>query len=459
MWDMMDAGRKKLENARRESEALRQGQGITATEMAELQSAWDKQQSAAAERQIEQGRALSENAGRSSALQQEVDRLKVQLALHEARSRRCEEAEEQSKIARTERIAAAAERDQARTDIARSNDDKEHALQRAAEREREAEMMRLDKEFLARQNADLTAKCERAEDKLENKVLKLKDAQRAKEQLEMQLLQTQALSTATHEDRVQSELAALRQRADQEMSDIKKSTAELYQRQNLMLSDSKEEALAELERLRNRLSEVEKARDVAVREHMELATSVEGQIGEARSVAKIKTMELDRLHVAYEDAQTLNRQLRLETDMYRDKLEVVRTEHMALQSSSDKRIAELDAHVTHTSSRLQTFESIESNLSLAISDVGGFGPAGNLEIENHVMALGSGAPTDPTRRMAQTMALARKVIGQQKELDEVKRSLEEHQSEVYRLQRALVVCPPLPPPSPPSFPPVPSLIA
>jgi chromosome segregation ATPase len=53
------------------------------------------------------------------------------------------------------------------------------------------------------------------------------------------------------------------------------------------------------------------------------------------------------------------------------------------------------------------------------------------------MALGTGAPTDPTRRMAQTMALARKVIAQQKELESLKRSLEEHQAEVLRLQRAL----------------------
>jgi hypothetical protein len=56
-----------------------------------------------------------------------------------------------------------------------------------------------------------------------------------------------------------------------------------------------------------------------------------------------------------------------------------------------------------------------------------FGPGGNLEIENHVMALGSGAPTDATRRMAQTMALARKVIAQQKELERIQKALEDHQ--------------------------------
>jgi hypothetical protein len=37
------------------------------------------------------------------------------------------------------------------------------------------------------------------------------------------------------------------------------------------------------------------------------------------------------------------------------------------------------------------------------------------------------------------MALARKVIGQQKEIESLKKSLEEHESEVQRLQRALAV--------------------
>jgi len=64
-----------------------------------------------------------------------------------------------------------------------------------------------------------------------------------------------------------------------------------------MLSDAREEAQGELDRLRTRLIEVEKARDLAVREHMELATSVEGKMSEAKSVAKIKTMELERLLV------------------------------------------------------------------------------------------------------------------------------------------------------------------
>lgn len=43
------------------------------------------------------------------------------------------------------------------------------------------------------------------------------------------------------------------------------------------------------------------------------------------------------------------------------------------------------------------------------------------------------------------MALARKVIGQQKEIESLKKSLEEHESEVQRLQRALAVMSSSPP--------------
>ncbi len=43
--------------------------------------------------------------------------------------------------------------------------------------------------------------------------------------------------------------------------------------------------------------------------------------------------------------QTLNRQLKLEADMYRDKLELIRTELSSLQSSSNTRIAQLEADI------------------------------------------------------------------------------------------------------------------
>ena len=437
VYDMMEDVRKSRDAARRETEALRQTLGMTTGELSEAQRNWEAQQSQAAERQREQSRTLHETATRAGQLQQDVDNLKAQVALHEARSKRCEQAETDCNVAKKERLAALEERDTARADCVRANDEKDSALNRAAEREKEAEMVRLDKEFLTRQVADLAAKCQQLEDKVEKKTLKLKDAQRAKDALEQQILQSQALNAAAHEDRVQSELAALRQRAEQEMAEIKKSTAEMYQRQNRMLSDAKEEATAELSRARARLDEVEKARDVAVREHTALASSFEGQVSEARSAAKIKTMELERLHVAYEDSQTMNRQLRLESDMYRDKLEVLRSELYSLQSSSDKRIAELEGQLANYSSRLSTFESIETNLSLAIGDMGDFGVAGNLELESHVRALGSSAPSDATTRMAQSMALARKVIGQQKELEGIKKSLEEYQQENARLQKSL----------------------
>ncbi len=49
--------------------------------------------------------------------------------------------------------------------------------------------------------------------------------------------------------------------------------------------------------------------------------------------------------MAHEDLQTLNRQLKLEADMYRDKLELMRTELSSLQSSSNTRIAQLEAGI------------------------------------------------------------------------------------------------------------------
>jgi len=137
VWEMLEEGRRGREAARREADALRQSLEVTQSERADLQSEWDRLQQAAAERQTEQSKARAQVAARSSALQQEVDKLTAALSLHEARSKRCEEAEEQWRVSKAERAGAVAERDQARVDLTRMQEDKQQALHRAEERERE----------------------------------------------------------------------------------------------------------------------------------------------------------------------------------------------------------------------------------------------------------------------------------------------------------------------------------
>ena len=57
---------------------------------------------------------LQDTSSRASVLQLEVERLSSQLAAHEARSKRCEQAEDECKAARADRLAALADRDEAR---------------------------------------------------------------------------------------------------------------------------------------------------------------------------------------------------------------------------------------------------------------------------------------------------------------------------------------------------------
>jgi regulator of replication initiation timing len=194
VFDMLEDVRKGRDAARREAEMLRQSLGVTAEELTEAQKNWEAQHNAAAERHREQSKVLQDTSSRASVLQLEVERLSSQLAAHEARSKRCEQAEDECKAARADRLAALADRDEARAGCERAETERKEAMERAMEREREAEMLRLDKEFLARQVAELTARSQSAEDKVERKGLKLKDALRAKEQLEAQMLQMQTLN-------------------------------------------------------------------------------------------------------------------------------------------------------------------------------------------------------------------------------------------------------------------------
>ena len=131
VFDMMEEVRKSRDAARRETEAMRQSLAVTTGELSDLQRSMEQQHNQTAERQREQSKTLSETADRCGQLQQEVDRLTAALALHESRSKRCQDAEEQCNVAKAERLAALSERDQLRANLARSQEDREAALQRA----------------------------------------------------------------------------------------------------------------------------------------------------------------------------------------------------------------------------------------------------------------------------------------------------------------------------------------
>mmetsp|Transcript_3293 Transcript_3293/g.5307 ORF Transcript_3293/g.5307 Transcript_3293/m.5307 type:complete len:683 (+) Transcript_3293:604-2652(+) len=436
LWKMLDEFRKSRDAARREAETLRQHLKTANKELEDVHSRWEESQKSTSDRHVEHSKTVSEIQSRSIALQKQNDELASKLALYEERSRRTELAEREAGEAGVHRKAAEDQLDILQRETKKLEAQIEQAESKAESSTKVVSMMELDKDYLQRQVKDLKERCERAEEKLEKRSMKQKDAERAKEQLEQQIMQMQALNAASSEERLQAELSSLRQRAEQEMRDIKRSTAELYERQHQMLQDARDEALAASDRLRSRLDQVEQERDTAVREHSHLTATFETQVSEVRSMLKVKSMELERLQVSYEDSQRLLGQVRLESEMYREKLDLLKNEYFALQTNSSAKIAELETTLQHTSLKGKTLEDIEGNLNLAVDSLEGLGET-EAETQQQLLSMGAGIAHDPQRRAAQVITLVRKVVSQQKEIASLRQTVQDQELQITRVQDSL----------------------
>ena len=437
IWERIAEVQKGRTAARREADALRESVNLAHAELRDVHGRWEESEKIANARYVEYSQNLKTWQDKCSNLQRNLDALNEAITLHEERSRRCDEAEAREKRTAQELNTAANRVGELEAVITTLQNEMKNVMEDSQEKTRVSSILQLDKEYLQKENADLLSRCQKAEEKLEKKTFKVKELQRSKEQLELQMREQQILTVTSNEERIQSQIAALQERAQQEIGEIKKNTAEFYERQNQALLDAKEEALSELERLRKRLFDVEKAKELAVREHLELVSTFESRVGEARSQAKIKAAELERAHIAQEDAQALIRQLRLEAEMYREKVELLRTELSSLQTSSATRITELEAQVTNNDAKLKLFESIESDLATMTEDMEGTLSYPDYVLRSDSRALGKISSYDHSRRIAQAMSLARKVMEQQKEIAGLKQTIEEQESHIARISAEL----------------------
>eukprot|EP00960_Hanusia_phi_P014891 440798-Hanusia_phi.AAC.7 len=437
VWERIDEVQKGRTAARKEADALRESLKLANAELRDVHGRWEESEKIANAKFVEYSQNVRIWQDKCSNLQRNLDALNEEMALHEERSRRCDEAEVREQRAAQELNSAANRVGELESVIANLQNEMKNVMEDSQEKTRVSSILQLDKDYLQKENADLLLRCQKAEEKLEKKTFKVKELQRNKEQLELQMREQQIFTVTSNEERIQSQIAALQERAHQEIGEIKKNTAEFYERQNHALLDAKEEALSELERVRKRLSDVEKAKEIAVREHMELVSTFESRVGEARSQAKIKAAELERAHIAQEEAQALIRQLRIEAEMYREKVELLRTELSSLQTSSATRITELEAQVTNNDAKLKLFESIENDLASMTESMEGSLTYPEYILQSDSQALGKISSYDHSRRIAQALSLARKVMEQQKEMATLRKTIEEQDSHIARISAEL----------------------
>ncbi|MEQ2244649.1 Progesterone-induced-blocking factor 1 [Ilyodon furcidens] len=169
----------------------------------------------------------------------------------------------------------------------------------------------------------------------------------------------------------------------------------------------------------------------------QLQLGTDSRVAELSSQAKLHSFEAERAHLLKEETAKALAQCQVECEKQQKKLELLTQEFYRLQSSSEKRVAELQAQNAEQASRLETYEKLEQELDQVTMQAA--------EIENEEEAervlfsygYGANVPTTAKRRLKQSVHLARRVLQLERQNTSLRRELDRLQSQTGQMSQEL----------------------
>uniref|UniRef100_A0A671TSK1 Progesterone immunomodulatory binding factor 1 n=1 Tax=Sparus aurata TaxID=8175 RepID=A0A671TSK1_SPAAU len=297
-------------------------------------------------------------------------------------------------------------------------------------------LLQKDKEYLHRQNMELSVRCAHEEDRLERLQVQLEDTKKAREDAyEKYLASRLDRYKSEYETKLREELENIRLKTRQEIDNLQRTSREMYERENRNLREARDNAVLEKDRAVAAERDSQSRYDQLFRQ---LQLGTDSRVAELSNQAKLHAFDAERAHMVKEETDKALAQCQLECEKQQKKLELLTQEFYRLQTSSEKRSAELQSQNAEQASRLETYEKLEQELDQVTMQAA--------EIENEEEAervlfsygYGANVPTTAKRRLKQSVHLARRVLQLERQNTSLRRELERHKSQSGQLSDELL---------------------
>ena len=215
----------------------------------------------------------------------------------------------------------------------------------------------------------------------------------------------------------------------QEVDDLESHRGQL---KSLMESKTEEK-----ERAVNAEKEMQAKHDQLLDQLRQLQVGSDSRVAELSSQLKLKTFESERAQMVQEETARSLSLCQMECEKHQKKLEVLTKEFYELQSSSEKRVVELQAQVSEQQVKLETYERLEQELDDVTMQAAEM--ASEKEAERVLFSYGYGAnvPTTAKRRLKQSVHLARRVLQLEKQNTHLRRYLEKQSTQTGKVSKEL----------------------
>ncbi|XP_066401167.1 progesterone-induced-blocking factor 1 isoform X2 [Molothrus aeneus] len=265
-------------------------------------------------------------------------------------------------------------------------------------------LLQKDKDYLNRQNMELSVRCAHEEDRLERLQIQLEDAKKAREEMYEKYVASRDHYKAEYEKRLHEELEQIRLKTNQEIDQLRSTSKEMYEREN---------------------------------RYRQMQLGTESKVAELLHQSKLKSFETEHVQLMQQETAKNLSQCQMECEKYQRKLEVLTKEFYSLQSSSETRIIELQTQNSEFQARLDTYEKLEKELDEIILQTAEM--EDEVEAERVLFSYGYGAnvPTTAKRRLKQSVHLARRLLQLEKQNSLLVKDLEHQKEQVIQISQEL----------------------
>ncbi|XP_039241109.1 progesterone-induced-blocking factor 1 isoform X1 [Pipra filicauda] len=268
-------------------------------------------------------------------------------------------------------------------------------------------LLQKDKDYLNRQNMELSVRCAHEEDRLERLQIQLEDAKKAREEMYEKYVTSRDHYKTEYEKRLHEELEQIRLKTNQEIEQLRSTSKEMYERENRNLREARDNAVAEKERAVIAEKDALRKYNQLLEQYRQMQLGTESKVAELLHQSKLKSFETEHVQLLQQETAKNLSQCQMECEKYQRKLEVLTKEFYSLQASSETRIIELQTQNSEFQARLDTYEKLEKELDEIILQTAEM--EDEFEAERVLFSYGYGAnvPTTAKRRLKQRPKLGK----------------------------------------------------
>ncbi|XP_035309218.1 progesterone-induced-blocking factor 1 isoform X5 [Cricetulus griseus] len=263
-------------------------------------------------------------------------------------------------------------------------------------------LLQKDKEYLNRQNMELSVRCAHEEDRLERLQVQLEETKKAREDMYEKYVSSRDHYKTEYENKLHDELEQIKLKTNLEIDQLRSASREMYERENRNLREARDNALAEKSRAVAAEKDALEKHEQLLERYRELQLSTESKVAEFLHQSKLKSFESERVQLLQEETARNLAQCQLECEKYQKKLEVLTKEFYSLQTSSEKRITELEAQNSEHQARLDIYEKLEKELDEIIMQTAEIENEDEAERILYSYGYGANVPTTAKRRLKQS---------------------------------------------------------